>query len=551
VLIFALIILVFTIYQADVVPAQNKEVEFEHSQVVESDMSQLNDAIQEASTSGLPQSASVATGLQYPSRALAINPGNPSGTLRTSSSQQVELSGLSGSSGYWSTNPSFDTRLVSYQSNYNQMQQEAEYTIENGLLVNDYSPDSPSDNFILGSDGTMISENGNQINLLLVDGDYQKSSITSSVTATPVSTSTEYHQLDSSSGGTIKVPTSLPEEIWQNEIVDGAAGIQSVSVSGGVATLNLKDQVYDLRLTKVTLGTSSEPDATYLKSEDPSDPSETIDATVGESETFTVSVRDRFGNAYTSDDVTVTATLPDGTTSEVELDEGGRAEFTYEPTDEDVDNSPVEIELSTNGGGEDYETVTYELDVGDNSDENDGDSGVLGSGDITNGYGLEPSIVTIDSAEYEAGGNSKVTFEFHNRGGNDAPAMKAVKVQLNGALGGPSDSPTSGEFNGEPINFNGEVVNLKPDGGTPDNTFTLAPGEERSIVLDNLDENINDGGLLLVTVEYEYEYTEDGETKTGTDTATYAVAVSQSTGASPELPAPFERVLLEPGPQPE
>jgi hypothetical protein len=94
-------------------------------------------------------------------------------------------------------------------------------------------------------------------------------------------------------------------------------------------------------------------------------------------------------------------------------------------------------------------------------------------------------------------------------------------------------------------------VNLKPDGGTPDNTFTLAPGEERSIVLDNLDENINDGGLLLVTVEYEYEYTEDGETKTGTDTATYAVAVSRSTGASPELPAPFERVLSEPCPQPE
>jgi hypothetical protein len=266
-------------------------------------------------------------------------------------------------------------------------------------------------------------------------------------------------------------------------------------------------------------------------------------------------VRDEFGNLYTSDDVTVSASkIDDGSSTpvgEASPNDEGRATFTYEPTDEDADNSPIEIELSINGGGEDYETVTYELDVSDNSDENDGDSGVLGSGDITNGYGLEPSIVTIDSAEYEGGGNSKVTFEFHNRGSGDDPAMKAVKVQLNGMLEGPSDSPTSGEFNEEPINFNGEVVNLKPDGGTPDNTFTLAPSEKQSIVLDDLDENINDGGLLLVTVEYEYEYTEDGETKTGTDTATYAVAVSQSTGASPELPAPFERVLSEPGPQPE
>ena len=396
VLMFALVMLIFTLYQADVVPAQNAEVEFEHSQRVGADMNQLNDAIQEASTSGLPQSATVATGLQYPSRALAINPGNPSGSLGTSSAQQVELSGLSGSSGYWSSSSrdSFETLLVSYQSNYNQMQQETEYTIENGLLVKDYTPaDSTSDDFALGSDGTMISENGNQINLVLVGGEYQESAITSSVTATPVSTSTEYHQLESSGSGTIKVPTSLSEDVWQNEIVDGAAGIQSVTVSGGVAALNLKNQEYELRLTKVTLGASSEPSATYLKSENPSDPSETIDATVGESETFTVSVRDEFGNAYTSDDVTVSADKNGAAGSlspsgGVSPGDEGRTTFTYEPADGDAGNT-VEIELSINGGGEDYETVTYELDVGDDSEaDNDGTVPAFSPGDLTNGYQL-------------------------------------------------------------------------------------------------------------------------------------------------------------------
>ncbi|EMA46990.1 hypothetical protein [Halococcus saccharolyticus] len=513
VLIFALIMLVFTIYQADVVPAQNKEVEFEHSQVVEADMGQLNDAIQEASTSGLPQSATVATGLQYPSRALAINPGNPSGALETSGTQQVEISGLSGSSGYWSSSSRdpFETRLVSYQSNYNQMQQETEYTVENGLLVKDYSPeDATSDDFALGSDGTMISENGEQINLVLVGGEYQESSITSSVTATPVSTSTEYHQLESNSG-MIRVPTSLSEDVWQNEIVDGAAGIQSVTVSEGVATLNLKDQEYELRLTKVSLRTSTEPSATYLKSESPFDPSETIDTTVGESETFTVSVRDKFGNLYTSDDVMISADKNGAagnlsSNSQSPNDEG-RATFTYKPADTDA--GTVEIELSINGGGEDYESVTYELNVSDGSDGNgDGTAPAFSPGDLTNGYQLG---VIVKSASAD-----EVVFE--NIGSKDVTAT-AVRVsgdfRRQGNSGG--SPPETVSFAGKNIELNGNLTSLGSD------EYPITAGDSTSVSFDPNTQKSVKGGFLIITVQY--EYTQDGETET--TAATYAVAIGQ------------------------
>jgi FlaG/FlaF family flagellin (archaellin) len=509
VLMFALVMIVFTLYQSSVVPAQNEEVEFKHSQTVEGEMSELNDAIQQAGTSGVPQSATIATGVQYPDRALAINPGSPVGSLSTSAKKNVEITGLSDGSGYWSSDSRdpFETRLVSYQSNYNLFQQETEFTLENGMIGKNFE----NGNSLVKSDGALISNNGKQINLVLVGGEYQKHAITSSVTATPVSTSTEYHQLESN-GGTIKVPTSLSQEIWQNEIVDGAAGIQSVTVSGGVATLNLKDRKYKLRLTKVSLGTSSEPSATYLKSEDPSGPSEPIDATVGESETLSVSVRDEFGNPYASDDVTISANTTGAgnltPTGGVSPNEEGRATFTYEPTDEDADNSPVEVKLSINDRSEDYETITYELDVSDDSaSSNPNDIG----GDIDNGYALDPSRrVTIDSATASGG---SIDFAFNNRGDTD---MTVTRIQFSGYAGHfPSSSfATDGRFAGTDVELNGQTVLLN----TP---FTVTADGMTTATLSDLDVNKVQTGLLIISVKY--QYTEDGATKA--ETATYSVPV--------------------------
>ena len=330
------------------------------------------------------------------------------------------------------------------------------------------------------------------------------------MTATPVSTSTEHHQLESS-GGTIKVPTSLPEEIWKNEIVDGAAGINSVTVTGGVATLNLKNQEYELRLTKVTLGTSSEPDATYLKSEDPSNPDETIDATVGESQTFTVSVRDEFGNLYTSDDVTVSAsTTGDGDltpTSGVSPDDEARATFTYKPADEDAGNT-VEVELSINGGGEEHETVTYEMDVSDD----DSDSGSSVSvGEIDNGYGIGVVIIGVESNN-----NDPTVVEFENRGDEQ---VTATKVRLNGfAAQGGIESGENIEIEGKEIPLNGDITPLG-DGGFPtrDGSEFQIPGNggTTDIEIESLG---NQGGFLVMDVVF---VTDNGEEIVGT----YAVTI--------------------------
>ena len=528
VLIFALIMIVFTIYQADVVPAQNKEVEFKHSQAVEGEISQLNDAIQQAGTSGVPQSATIATGVQYPDRALAINPGSPVGSIRTVDAPKVKISGLSDGSGYWSTNPEFDdVRLVTYQPSYNLYQQRTEYTLENGIIVKDFENGNPP---MLGSEGTLLSDDGKRINLLLVSGNYQQSGVTTSLTARPVSTSTEYVQV-TSDGGEISVPTTLPQDTWKELLGSGFGdGTSNVKLNGysggypGTVKIGLKGgETYALRVAEVTLGSSDEPELKYLRSED-STTEPTID--IGTSETLTVSAHDEFGNLAAGETVEATVESGDGTfagsgsdTVTASTDDGGRATFTYVPDPADI-GSTVEIKLTLVGGGTTTATlpdgtdkklneVTYELDVSDDSDSNNPDD--IGS-DIDNGFALTPSTVIVKSAT--ANGKS-VDFTFENLGDVD---MKATRVQFNGYVGHfpNSEFATRGRFAGTDVLLNGKVETLN-------SPFTVNARSTNSVTLSNLDAKQIKTGLLIVSVQY--EYIEDGETKT--DTATYSVAVSR------------------------
>ena len=515
VLIFALIMIVFTLYQSSVVPAQNEEIEFKHSQTVEGEMSRLNDAMQQASTSGVPQSVTIDTGVQYPDRALAINPGSPAGSLTTSDPQTVAISGLSDGSSYWDgTKRTFDTRLVRYRANYNLLQQETTYTLENGMFVKNYE----SDNSRLESNGSVISNEGRRINLALVGGNYQKSAITTSVTAQPVSTSTEYLHLDSDGSGRITVPTTLDRSQWQR-MLDGKEHVSlqkhtSAGATNEVTILLDSTGTYEIRLGKTSLGGSKSADVTYLKNESRANST----AAVGTSEPLAASARDAFGNPKVAGTVGATVVSGSGTfarsgsdTATAPVDENGRVGFGYTPSVDDA-GSTVSIELALTDEGNAVDTVTYELDVGDDTDRND--SGGIG-GNIDNGFGLAPSTVVVESAEPV--GKDAVEFTFANRGG---VAMTANRTQFNGYLGKFSSGKfaTSGRFAGTDVALNGNVVTL-------DTPFTVPAGGTASATLSDLDANA-DNGLLILSIEYSYR--KDGEKRT--DTATYSVSISSKSG---------------------
>ena len=382
VLIFALIILVFTIYQADVVPAQNKEVEFKHSQEVEGDMSRLNDAIQQASASGVPQSVTIDTGAQYPDRALAINPGTPIGTLQTENEQTFPVGGVNvHGSAYWDGKKSsndFSTKSLTYTIDYNQLQQDPSFIINQGLLTKSYGNGR---SLPVGDESDPFISN-RQINLYLIGGEYQESAATAGPTAKPLSTSTEYLQFESSGQSEFPVARGLTkaecEDQWKRIYGPGfsnAGGNHPNSFvkckGNGEHVMKLKpNEEFTIRITKVGFGdisglsTSPKEVVPTEETTGPDTPTAELDATTGESTSFTVLVRDKYGNPVSGATVNADPSANLDFDSKTTNDQG-EATFRYTPPSSAA-GSIQTIEISSPDASF---KATYKFDVSSSSSE--------------------------------------------------------------------------------------------------------------------------------------------------------------------------------------
>lgn len=351
VLIFALIMLVFTIYQADVVPAQNAEVEYKHSQEVEEQLSRMNDAIHQTGTSGSSRSVTISTAVQYPDRALAINPGSPAGSLRTSSPFTVAINDLETQDGHWDGISGSQSRQLIYDANYNEYRSEPRIVVENGLLFREFDG-----NYVVDS-ADIIS--GTKIDLQLINasssGEYRKSGGSASVSLEPQSTSTEYLNVTpSGTNPTIQLDTTLSQQAWK-DVLDSKdhASLNSYDAASSPATVTIGldgGQNYDLRITEVGFR-SVEKSPKYITREDRRNRS------IGDGETTTlvVSARDEFGNPVSGVDVSLKDSTAPGTVtpSTATTNENGHATFTYEQRGQGSGEVTFEI------GSDSREQVTY------------------------------------------------------------------------------------------------------------------------------------------------------------------------------------------------
>ncbi|WP_435077910.1 hypothetical protein [Halococcus sp. AFM35] len=549
VLMFALVMIVFTLYQSSVVPAQNEEVEFKHSQTVEGQMSKLSGAIQSASADGASRSQTVAIGMNYPTRALAINPGSPAGTLRTSKSHTINITGVNvKGSKYWDGSDNsndFKTRSLSYAINYNVLQSSPKFTIANGVVSKSYD----SGTLAVGDSTAVLPGTQHQIDLTLLGGDYQKNGLTANPTVKPISTSTQYLDFTAKDSTEIELGTSLSEseckDKWSDLIgedyneIDGSSDgdnkddnspNSAIDCSGGDPIMTLeKDEDYTLRISKIgfgdTSGLSSAADAhevipTENTDEDPSDSDPRMDdttaelsATPGKKKSFTVLVRDKYGNPVSDATVSTDNSGTDVASGTVEdsstTNDQGKVNFTYTPKSGASGTKTIVVSLPKAGSNL---KATYKFNVADDNSDNSDDIG----GDIDNGYALPDSRrVTIDSAT--AKGSNSVEFEFINRGDVD---MTITEIQFHGYVGHfpSSDFATTGTFGDTAVELNGETVTLNSPVSIENRTTT---DDTTTATLSGLDVNNVKTGLLTTSVKY--EYTVDGETKT--DTATYSVPV--------------------------
>ncbi|WP_132059458.1 hypothetical protein [Halorussus amylolyticus] len=370
VLLFAVLIVLLSTYQATVVPQQNEQVEFNHHQQVQGELQDLRDELLGTAATGSDGSAVVSLSTRYPERAFFVNPPPTAGRLETTSAANftVDNAVASGEVGdYWTGDPrGFSTRGLTFDPRYNGYQDAPETVYDNSVLYNRFA----SANVTLAGQRLV---DGNRISLVAVNGSYSRTSNAAAsvdVRAVSAATRTVTVENETDENVTLVIPTSRHAGEWE-ELLDGEldpdrtdpdARVQAVeNVTGEDAVrLVLEPGRYELELAKVGVGSDVTGERAHYVT-DASGDDESVAENSGQS--LVVEVRDRYNNPVSDARLNATLASPNrnltgdtiasqGSESQRGLtnlatDGEGRATIRYDgPTDIDGPNEDVRVNVS-------------------------------------------------------------------------------------------------------------------------------------------------------------------------------------------------------------
>ncbi|WP_018257636.1 Ig-like domain-containing protein [Halomicrobium katesii] len=341
VLLFAMLVVAFSSYQAFVVPNQNHAVEFNHNQDVRDQMQDLRNELVSIHGETATRSVTLTLGTRYPARLVAVNPGPASGTIRTSETAEsganltIANATASGETGdFWNgTDRRYDTGFLVYQPSYNVYGQAPETAYENTVLSNRFADES-----LAATGQTMID--GKRISLVAINGSLSRTQAGStSLDLEPVSTSTTTVEVSNdSSNVTLSVATQLSESEWDALLADqrdengGHVLDHEVETISGARYDRLwitlePDVSYRLRMTKVGVGSQVTPeDEAYLT--DVAGNATRLDS--GDTTEVTVELRDAYNNPVTDGQINASAEGGELSPDQAAPDENGQATFTYD-----------------------------------------------------------------------------------------------------------------------------------------------------------------------------------------------------------------------------
>ncbi|ACV47852.1 MULTISPECIES: Ig-like domain-containing protein [Halomicrobium] len=538
VLLFAMLVVAFSSYQAFVVPNQNRAVEFNHNQDVRDQMQDLRNALVSIHGETATRSVTLTLGTRYPARLVAVNPGPASGTIRTSETAEsganltIANATASGETGdFWNgTDRRYDTGFLVYQPSYNVYGQAPETAYENTVLSNRFADESLAE-----TGQTMID--GKRISLVTINGSLSRTQAGStSLDLEPVSTSTTTVAVSNdSSNVTLSAATQLSESEWDALLADqrdengGHVLDYEVQTVAGARYdrlwVTLEPNVsYRLRMTKVGVGTNvAEEESAYLTDvagNESTIPEETTQELV-------VSVRDRLNNPVS--DVTVNASIESATgngtlaATEQTTDDSGQATFRYEAADiSGTTSETFQINASLTGtsaeiGGAQFDSTTAKNVTFTVSVQNSDNSG-LGSGGSGSPYAvswLDPSQTGVTCPD---GANGVCTVD----------ASKAATVDLTATT-----NPTSvGTIIDYSLNDSG-AGSVNPGEGETDaageNGTTFTPTRNGGVTVFASGGGSGDAIELLVSnYASGLVYNDDAVTYDGADTDSVAGGVNFS-----------------------
>jgi len=387
VLLFGVLIIAFSSYQAFAVPEQNREVEFNHNQQVQTQLQDLRNAI--VSVPGQPsqQAVSVQLGTRYPSRLVATNPGPPSGLLytdgTTNESQNLTVRNAEAinpeTADYWNGTASrhYNTGAIAYKPEYNVYGGAPETVYEHSLVYNQFREGN-----ITLSEQAMVD--GRDITLVALNGSLSRSASDSvTVDVRPKSQSSRtvrVRNATETSNVSVSFLSRLPASKWNetlDEELDPNPGnmsndryVANVTGSDGPGSLyNVtiifeRGATYRLKMAKAGVGTRvTEESKTYLTTISDGD----ISVKQGDSEEIVLEVRDAYNNPVSG--VTVNGSAEGSTTGSLVTDtetsdSDGRVTFEYQADQIGTDQLNFSLQdLDSSFDSETPQNVSVSMDV--------------------------------------------------------------------------------------------------------------------------------------------------------------------------------------------
>lgn len=365
ILVFALLVLLLGSYQAFVVPSANEDVEFEHNQEVQGDIQELRRAIRAAETTDASQSTTVAVGARYPTRVLALNPSQPTGSLDVVNDpdQTITIENLRATNedaGTWwdGDDRQFPSGHLVYQPRYNYFSGPDTY-VDNSVVFNEFGNGEQ----LSITDQRLVQ--GNKITIGSLAGDQSYTRTKSSVDLNPISAGSTTVQVESDDGDDIEItiPTQLSEDKWE-ELLEDEGNVEDVFSNGdGFVTIQLDgDETYDLQMGRVGVGSTGESERAHYLYRAQGD-GQFVQQ--NQQTSVTVQVRDRYNNPVSNTDVEFTAGEIEDRT--IRTDEDGYAKLPFRTPSENTtmkitaEADVTEEPTATEG---DRKSVEFEVNVG-------------------------------------------------------------------------------------------------------------------------------------------------------------------------------------------
>lgn len=259
ILMFGILILALTTYQAQIVPQENAATEFQHFEDVRDEMVVLRNSISTAGQQDISEFDDITLGTHYQTRVFTINPPSPSGTLQTSDAYNITIKNET-------TQTNVSTRFLEYNPGY--------FEIDVGSIWYEHSvlylDERDRGNGISIIEDQNILKDGT-VRIVALQNQYREDG-TNRITL-------ELYPQESLSNGsgtfptgdlTVTIPTRLDSGAYWNEELGGKDGYQGVDIdarSEGVHALNLSVDSEDIEVN--TVGTRSEPEEEPAKNVDP------------------------------------------------------------------------------------------------------------------------------------------------------------------------------------------------------------------------------------------------------------------------------------------